>query len=333
MSISIKNILTATPGDWDYIWEKCSYSTYFHSREWAELWQIYTEGKIRPAPKMIIFSDGKRALVLLSYSKRMKGFVKNYISSPGGTFGGWISTDALEMGHSQLLVDYFNRLGSITWRLNPYDPLVHKCNFSYTQKDETHVLDLKGGFDAIHKLWTKGHKSAARKAHKAGVTIQKAVLQDEWRDYYAIYQDSLRRWGDKTSSRYSWKLFEIIAGRQSKNIELWLAKYEDKNIAGALCFYAKKHVVYWHGAAYSDYFKLRPVNLLMYEVIKHACEQGYSWFDFNPSGGHEGVMKFKQSFGAGGLPSSLIVRESTLLKVLKAMRKIIKRKKYIKDCK
>jgi lipid II:glycine glycyltransferase (peptidoglycan interpeptide bridge formation enzyme) len=85
-----------------------------------------------------------------------------------------------------------------------------------------------------------------------------------------------------------------------------LAKYEDRSIAGALCFYTKNHVVYWHGAAYSDYFELRPVNLLMYEAIKDACENGYSWFDFNPSGGHEGVKAFKKSFGPTALRSDVV---------------------------
>lgn len=79
-----------------------------------------------------------------------------------------------------------------------------------------------------------------------------------------------------------------------------------RSAAGALGFYAKSHVVYWRGAAYSDYFELRPVNLLMYEAIKHACENGYSWFDFNPSGGHEGVKAFKKSFGPTALRADIV---------------------------
>ncbi|NEQ84270.1 MAG: GNAT family N-acetyltransferase, partial [Moorea sp. SIO2I5] len=69
-------------------------------------------------------------------------------------------------------------------------------------------------------------------------------------------------------------------------------------ISGALCFYAKKHVVYWHGSSLEKYLNLRPVNLVMYEIVKDSCEQGYSWFDFDTSGGLPGVIAFKKSFGA-----------------------------------
>jgi lipid II:glycine glycyltransferase (peptidoglycan interpeptide bridge formation enzyme) len=77
-------------------------------------------------------------------------------------------------------------------------------------------------------------------------------------------------------------------------------------IAGALCFYAQKHAVYWHGAALQSHFSLRPVNLLMSEIIRHACEEGHQWFDLNPSGGHPGVKKFKESLGAQALKAPVI---------------------------
>ena len=32
-----------------------------------------------------------------------------------------------------------------------------------------------------------------------------------------------------------------------------------------------------------------PLTLLMAEIIRDACSSGHRWFDFNPSGGLEGV--------------------------------------------
>lgn len=64
------------------------------------------------------------------------------------------------------------------------------------------------------------------------------------------------------------------------------------------------------------YFQLRPVNLLMYEIIKNCCEAGYSWFDFNPSDRLEGVIAFKESFGAKALPSPVIIIETKLQTVM-----------------
>jgi len=321
MDIKISSIAKASDSEWDFIWKDCEYSTYFHSREWAEVWTKYTNGRIQPNPLLITFSDGKKALLPLSSQRILKGLAKQHISSPAGTFGGWISRDELNINHGQLLVNYAcQKLGSLIWRLNPYDKIVSQCEFSKIKSkiknDETHALNLEGGFDSIYHSWTKGHKSAARKARKAGIIILKADRREHWEKYYATYEDSLQRWGKKATSRYEWKLFEILYDLSSKNIELWLAKYEDKIIAGALCFYSKNHVVYWHGTALSDYFNMRPVNLLMYEVVKDACERNYLWFDFNPSGGHEGVKAFKKSFGAKEMSSNVIYKKSFFCKLI-----------------
>lgn len=327
MTISIKKVYLANSDEWDAIWQGCDYSTYFHSREWAEIWKVYSQGKIRPEPKLVLFSDGKKALLPISAQKIYKGMLKQYVSSPASTFGGWISLDKLSVEHADLLVDFLTeKISNLSWRLNPYDELLFKVGIGNSKYDETHTLNLEGGFDSIYKKWTKGNGSTVRKAHKArkeGVSVTTACRQDDWLAYYQVYQDSLRRWGSKASSVYEWNLFKEIFQRNSPKIKLWLAYYQNKIVSGALCFYAKKHVVYWHGAALEQYFHLRPVNLLMYEVIKDACEQEYSWFDFNPSGGHEGVKAFKKSFGAEALQSSLINIETNIARGIRNIAHLI----------
>jgi hypothetical protein len=322
MDIKISSIEKAIDSEWDSIWQGCDYSTYFHSREWAEIWNKYTDGKIQPKPLLIRFSDGAKALLPLSSQRILKGLARQYLSSPAGTFGGWVSKDELTIDHGQLLIDYMcNKIGSIVWRLNPYDKIVSQCKYPKLINDETHVLNLEDGFDYIYNAWTKGLKYKIRKARKAKIIIQKANNKEHWEKYYEIYEDSLQRWGGKATSRYKWKLFDIICNTRSKNIELWIAKYDDKIITGGLCLYSKNHVVGWHGAALSAYFNIRPVNLLIYEIIKDACDNGYRRFDFNPSGGLEGVKAFKRSFGAEELPSGVIIAKSKTLNALETLKK------------
>ncbi len=285
--------------EWEEAWNVCGYSTYFHSPEWAAIWQKYSKERVTPKPLMINFSDGKRAVLPMSAGQVCKGFVTEYILSPGGTFGGWISVDQLTEDHAlQLSVLIAKRCKQLSWRLNPYDPLVAESVKLNVKQDETHVLDLADGFGSIFKLWSKGHKSAAKKAHREGVIVREAISLEEWQAYFTVYEDSLRRWGDKASSKYSWRLFEDLYRRKSSNIKLWLSFYNEQVISGMLCFYAKNHVVYWHGAALEEYFGLRPVHWGVHEVVRSACESDYRWFDFNPSGTNEGVKKFKKGFGA-----------------------------------
>ena len=69
-------------------------------REWAEIWRDYSGGRIRPAPRMIEFSDGTSALLPLSLETAYRGLGRAYLSSPAGTFGGWISKHTLTTTHA-----------------------------------------------------------------------------------------------------------------------------------------------------------------------------------------------------------------------------------------
>lgn len=326
MSILITSIRPATADEWDALWQQCDRATYFQSREWADVWNIYTKGEICPEPILVSFSDGKKALLPLSSQIFLKGLTRQYLSSPAGTFGGWISLDNLYEEHSNLLINYlFDTFNNFVWRTNPYDEnkFVLEATRVNIENDETYALDLKVGFKAIYQQWTKEKKSLVRKIKKAvkeGVSIKTASTLDDWQDYYQVYEESLNRWGEKTSSKYEWELFRNIYQLNSSNVKLWLATYQEKTIAGALCFYSKQHVVYWHGAALSEYFNIRPVNLLMSEIIKHTCEDGYSWFDFNPSGGHEGVTAFKKSFGAKALPCPVVSTQDSFTAFIKVVK-------------
>lgn len=159
-----------------------------------------------------------------------------------------------------------------------------------------------------------------KQARRGGVTVRLADGVDDWRAYYGAYEDSVRRWGDSTSTVYRWPLFERLAQSDSGSVRLWLAVHGGQVVAGSLCFYAKRHVVYWHGAAHSESFKMRPVNLLIYEAVREACAEGYRWFDFNPSGGLEGVRAFKKSFGTVELACPVVRRETVLLRALRILR-------------
>ncbi|MBN2396499.1 MAG: GNAT family N-acetyltransferase [Candidatus Atribacteria bacterium] len=326
MPISINKIQSASPEEWDRFWLQCDYSTYFHSKEWAEIWKTYTFNRIQPDPQIIFFSDGKKALLPFSYTKQYHGILKNYISSPGGTFGGWISGDILSKDHIRILLNYIKRKHkNIIWRINPYNDTVGYIDFKISKNDETYVLSLSNDFESIFKNWTKGHKSAAKKAKREGVIVTTAATLEHWKSYYHVYEDSLRRWGEKVSSKYTWDIFEKMYQLNSRYIKLWIAEYNKEIISGALCFYAKKHVVYWHGASLEKYFYLRSVNLILYEAIKDACDKRYRWFDFNPSGGHEGVKSFKKSFGGQPLQSDVIINISWINSLLPQLKRCIKK--------
>ena len=193
MTLHIARIWQPTEIEWDDAWRSCPYATFFHSREWAEIWADYSYGKITPVPLGVSLSDGTQVILPFSKEKIFKGFATQYISSPAGTFGGWLANVSLGEAQQILLMQIITkRYANLLWRFNPYETVLVSNGSGDVTMDETHALDLSGGFEKVYYGWTKGHASAARKAgkaRKAGVNISLAQSRGRMED---LFPDLLR---------------------------------------------------------------------------------------------------------------------------------------------
>lgn len=326
------HIFETGPADdalWDRVVSQCDYATFFHSREWAEIWSAYTDRALRPAALEINFSDGRRALFPRAAARRLNGVLTRYHSSPDWTFGGWLSLDRLSCAHHRAMWRLASRL-DLKIRRNPFDPLLEVSDVRGIQiaHDFTQVLDLRSiSMDA--QGWTCAelpHKargqmrSSIRKARAAGVSVREAKDIDAWRRYFALYERSQERWESVLGEPHRFDLFRILCERRSPNIKLWLAELDGEAVCGAVLFYNNKHAVYWHGASHGDYAALSPGNLLQAHLIGDAFARGFTWYDFNPSGGLAGVERFKASFGATRLPAEIVTCRNRRRRAVDAVR-------------
>ncbi|MFZ5518903.1 MAG: lipid II:glycine glycyltransferase FemX [Candidatus Zhuqueibacterota bacterium] len=285
---------------WEETIARCPNATFFHTCAWAKLMTaIYPHLSI--ATMGFEMSDGARAVLpLLSVRSRLKGMVRTFYTMVPGVYGG-IVTDRrcltrleLEMVFSKFKGLKFNHIVYVN---NPYES--YDIPGRYRESEMfTHILNLNQDYECIKRNFSRGNRSTINKAIRSGVTIELAQTYSDYQEYYEMYQDSLDRWGDRASSFYPFELFHHIFELNSPHIKLWLAKVDGIIIAGSLVFSYNNHVVAWHGAARRSHFEYRPNNLLYAQIIRDAYNQGYRYFDFNPSGGHEGVVHFKESFGA-----------------------------------
>jgi hypothetical protein len=313
------------PAEWDRVWRACPWSTHFHSRSWAEAWETASGGTMRPAPLRASFADGAEAILPLSLESRRGGLMRRHHSSPGGTYGGWLATEPLGGERDALLARHMtDALGDLTWRVNPFGEAGYADGLD-TAAEETRAVPLADGMEAVVKRWTKGHRSAASKAEREGVTATVARDDEGWRAFAAIHADSVRRWGDAASVNHPPGLLDELRWRGGADVRLWLALHGGEPVAGALCLYAGRHVSYWMGGALESHFHVRPVHLLLREAMADACRAGLDWFDLNPSGGHAGVEAFKKGFGAEPLPAPVVTVTGARSRALSAARGILRR--------
>jgi len=308
--------------EWRQVAARSPYATFFHTPDWYGLFHDTFPGT-QIKTRICTFGDG--ATAVLPMMRIPAGRMRfRYVSGPAGVYGGWIGGEGFGQPNVECLLEHMrHKIPAFTWRLNPFDPHMQKLSMQPFREDFTQVIDLEAGLPAIVKTWTKGHRAAIGQAQRAGVRVECASFVDEWREYFHCYEDSIRRWGARAGSRYSWQFFENLRALGRENVRLWLAKRDSCILAGALCFYHNRHVVYWHGAAYERFFKLRPANLLQYEIIKDAINKKYTWYDFNPSGGHASVVSFKKSFGALARSCPLFRSETSWRRYAGALTRII----------
>jgi hypothetical protein len=327
--ISIQSVTPASRDSWLSAALACKHATYFHTPYWYEL----IAPKQKHVTAEVTFSDGASAVIPMARIKRLCGLLTDVFSSPGGTYGGWVSASTLTPEHVKHLVRELISKSDLTFRVNPFDPNLRfidcidgingNASGINRKEDFTHALDLTQGIIRLRGGISKSGKYAINLSARSGVTVKRAETLDEWERYYGLYIDSLKRWRAgklKTRTVYPFSLFRRIYKNRTGNEILWLAVKEGEPIAGVLVFYWNKHAVSWHGSSSSEHFSVKPNNLLYWEIIKDAAGRGYELFDFNPSGGYGGVESFKDSFGAKRLPTPTITIRSRLRQMAGKLR-------------
>ena len=327
----VTDITEASGEKWLEAAKACLYSTYFHTPYWYELYAPHQ----KHTALEITFDDGVSAVIPLVKTKKLGGLFTNSYSSPGGTYGGWISESTLNKNHVHALLSIILTNKNLVYRVNPFDPLSSDIielskspkNFKlipYKFTDDfTQIFDLTCETKDIFSGAGASFMRGVKKAQKNGIVIRPAQSWEEWEQYYSLYQRSIDRWrknGLKTRTVYPLDFFRRVYDNRTGHETLWLAFKDDKPLSGTLCFYWNKHAVYWHGAADSRYFHLHSNNLLFHEVILDAANQGYNVFDLNPSGGYGGVETFKDRLGAQRKPSPVLTAKTPLRSLVSGLR-------------
>lgn len=299
---------------WLSIAKQCQYATFFHTPFWhqlaAETYPWYEDCTIGFEMK-----DGTKVILPLLEARMSDATQRrDLISTFAFCYGDAIAPRELSSEehvaiYNTILESNVDQFIVVT---NPLTIGSFVLEGFIGHDDFTQLLYLDPLFDRIFAKFSKGHKSSTTKGRRLGVKTRVADTIKDYQDYFGAYQSSLKRWSDKRLIEYPWTLFEngyLLAKAYPCNLKLWIAEFKGELIAGAWIFYWNNHVVYWHGAAYEEFFCFSPVNVLLADVIQDACERHFSYFDFNPSGGLEGVAAFKRRFGATKKPVRFWLRK------------------------
>lgn len=319
----IKDYHIASDSEWLSHCSNCYYSTFFHTPFWARAFEQWSHGRMKANAFVIEFQDNTK--VLFPISEKKIGWIKVGISMPASTYGGWLYGGNLKIEYAESLLQFIKKkYKDLLFLENPYDSTIKELRIKNAGNYYTSVIDLQNGIEKVKENCKYYHRKNLKTAQKAGILIEATEDLSKWAEYYNVYEKSVNRWKEKSlfsGVKYNFELFKILYKTDESYRKLWISTLDDKIISGILCFYWNKHAVAWHGAGLSEFFNLRPNNLLYQHAINDACERDFYWFDCNPSGGLEGVSNFKQGLGAATHRTRIIDQRSLIRKAVSLIKK------------
>jgi len=182
------------------------------------------------------------------------------------------------------------------------------------QPQTTLYLDLSKSEEEILSAMHQKTRYNIRLAEKHGVTVKESKNINE---FLTLNRETTTR--DKFKSHpdeYYRKMFKTLQATQASSdssiklntfCKLFTAYYKGKTLASNLTIFFADTATYLHGASSDQHRNLMAPHLLQWEIIKHAKQHGYKWYDFwgiNPTdekspnfkSSWQGITRFKRGF-------------------------------------
>ncbi|MFA6992721.1 MAG: peptidoglycan bridge formation glycyltransferase FemA/FemB family protein [Candidatus Gracilibacteria bacterium] len=177
------------------------------------------------------------------------------------------------------------------------------------QPTHTLILDLTKPLEVLLKEMKPKGRYNIHIAEKKGVKIIKADIKDkttfekQLTAFHEILLQTTNRDGFSAHGKAFYKDMLTTLSDEEKAC-LYLAKYENKIIAGILVTFFKCTAIYYYGASGNEHRNLMAPYLLQWAAIKEAKERGLKFYDFlgiapQDAKNHpwKGVTEYKLKFG------------------------------------
>lgn len=308
------------PLSWEEALAQCPDATFFHTGAWLRaMGQAFGVGCV---PIRFVLPDGRWALLPLTVRRLAKGLLPFATAGETGAYSGLVAPAPLSEAEAALC--YRAVLARYPDLVVTGSPFAHGPHMPHPADGErveqhTHLLEL-APYEALRQGFSRGCKARGNKARRHGLEVRRSRAPEDARAFYQLYLDSTRRWGDKLTWARPLAFFEDLLREGQPHVQLFVATDRDRPIAGLLMAEYGPVVHYVAGATHAEFLERCPSNLLMEEAMRHYHGAGLRRFDFGPSNGLEGVIRFKESFGARPAPFLAQRHQSTQGQLYFALR-------------
>ncbi|MCQ3931822.1 MAG: hypothetical protein DPW16_15320 [Chloroflexi bacterium] len=166
-----------------------------------------------------------------------------------------------------------------------------------TKQTMWHGLNVEPDLDTLWHNIDSSARRAIKKAQRLGVTVRPAETLSDWRAFFTLHLRIRKSKYQLLAQPFAF--FEALKVRfvDKGRGALLLAELEGQVIGSVLYLGWKDTLTYKFSASDFDFLDKRPTDLLVWEGIRYAKENGYSFMDFGASDlDQEGLIRYKRKF-------------------------------------
>jgi CelD/BcsL family acetyltransferase involved in cellulose biosynthesis len=309
------------PAAWDALVEADETASAFQPSAWARMW---TSEWPRARWEALVVRDAAGGYSAgLAMITRDEPLGRRVMAMPYATYGGPLvrgdHPDPAAARRAQLAAYAAHvrsgvLLAELTWLRGRREELPDGMAAT---EGFTQVRPLGSDWAAIFRELPHSVRSRVRQAEETGVTFQPVSDLEGVRAYHRLAVGTMRRLGGtpKPLSVYR-RVFEQLVPAGFARFDL--AVHQDRPIGGSLHVLHRGTALNWLTVSDDAHVKLRPNHLLIARVMESLCAAGCREYNFGGSpAGAEGLIQFKESWGAERVPVLEARKRSLLHRLLK----------------
>ncbi len=295
---------------WDRFVDESNNGTMFHKQIFFD---YHAPGKFK-FNHLIVLDKGN--IVALLPGSIVEG---NIFESPIGASYGSIVTKDIKFEKTlkivETIIDYGKEKGFAEYLLTAAPQIyetVQNQNLDFAMlwsgfKFDLHYISSAIKLDKERNIISRFSPTIRRNVRKSLRNPDIRVeINERYDEFYPILLDNKARHNVKPTHSYEdlLKLNKLMPGA----LKLFMVYYKDKPIAGSSMFFTNKNVALcFYNMLLYDYQRLKPIQRVMYEVVKYSTERGYKYVDIgvsqdtkaaNPMTPSMSLINFKEKFDA-----------------------------------
>ena len=286
--MEIKRLDDEAVARWDAFAEQCPQATFFHRAGWK---RVIESGLGHRCHYLYADVGGEiRGLLPLVYINSWL-FGNALISNAFCVYGGVASNDPV--AHEALEAEALKIA-----RSDDVDYIEYR-NQSPVHKDWPRNSELYATFrrrldrdpDKNMSAIPRKQRAMVRKGMKAGLRGEFDASIDR---FFPIYAESVRNLGTPVLPKRYFTMLKQVFGDACKVLTV---VHETGPLSSVMSFYYRDHVLPYYGGGTPAARRVAANDFMYWEVMRHACEQGYRVFDFGRSKRGTGSFAFKTHWG------------------------------------